>query len=99
MHPCIAPKIVIRVFTVLTLSAGFVHPTVSGGRYGINTGSAFGMESVPGAVATGSQLAHDPGSRSLYPVKTLLFVQAWLARATCVTILKTGPRAIELAIR
>jgi hypothetical protein len=29
-----------------------------------------GMESVPGAVATGSQLAHDPGSRSRDPVAT-----------------------------
>ncbi|MDX6500710.1 MAG: hypothetical protein QOG23_3970, partial [Blastocatellia bacterium] len=28
------------------------------------------MESVPGAVATGSQLAHDPGSRSRDPVAT-----------------------------
>jgi hypothetical protein len=28
------------------------------------------MESVPGAVATGSQLAHDPGSRSHDPVAT-----------------------------
>ncbi|MDX6290146.1 MAG: hypothetical protein QOH42_1945 [Blastocatellia bacterium] len=28
------------------------------------------MESVPGAVAPGSQLAHDPGSRSRDPVAT-----------------------------
>ncbi|MDX6500830.1 MAG: hypothetical protein QOG23_4090 [Blastocatellia bacterium] len=28
------------------------------------------MESVPGAVATRSQLAHDPGSRSRDPVAT-----------------------------
>jgi hypothetical protein len=32
--------------------------------------SADGMESVPGAVATGSQLTHDPGSRSRDPVAT-----------------------------
>src|SRR5438445_988765 len=32
--------------------------------------SADGMESVPGAVATGSQLTHDPGSRSRNPVAT-----------------------------
>ena len=32
--------------------------------------SADGMESVPGAVATGSQLTHDQESRSRYPVAT-----------------------------
>lgn len=37
----IAPKIVIRVSTVLTLSASLVYASVSGGRHGVNTGSAF----------------------------------------------------------
>ena len=32
--------------------------------------SVDGMESVPGAVATGSQLTHDPGSQSRDPVAT-----------------------------
>ena len=37
----IAPKIVIRVSTVLTLSASLVYASVSGGRHRVNTGSAF----------------------------------------------------------
>ena len=37
----IAPKIVIRVSTVLTLSAGLVYASVPGGSNGINSGSAF----------------------------------------------------------
>ena len=41
MRVCIAPKIVIRVFTVLTLSASLVCATVSAARHGDNTGSAF----------------------------------------------------------
>src|ERR1043166_1100211 len=41
MQLCIAPKIVIRVFTVLTLSATLVCASVSGGRYGVNTSSPF----------------------------------------------------------
>jgi len=41
----IAPKIVIRVSTVLTLSASLVCASVSGGRHGVNTGSALVMES------------------------------------------------------
>ena len=36
----IAPKIVIRVSTVLTLSASLVFASVPGGRDGVNTGSA-----------------------------------------------------------
>lgn len=36
----IAPKIVLRVFTVLTLSASLVNGSVSSGRHGVNTGSA-----------------------------------------------------------
>src|SRR5215471_1696100 len=40
----IAPKIVIRVSTVLTLSAGLVSASVSAGRYGVNTRSAFGTD-------------------------------------------------------
>ena len=41
MRPRIAPKIVIRVSTVLTLSASLVCASVSGGRQRVNTGSAF----------------------------------------------------------
>lgn len=37
----IAPKIVVRVSTVLTLSASLVYASVSGGRHGVKTGSAF----------------------------------------------------------
>src|SRR6201988_3644774 len=37
----IAPKLVIRVSTVLTLSASLVYASVPAGRYGVNTGSAF----------------------------------------------------------
>ena len=37
----IAPKIVIRVSTVVTLSASLVYGSVSGGRNGVNTGSTF----------------------------------------------------------
>jgi enterochelin esterase-like enzyme len=40
MHLCIAPKIVIRVFTVLTLGASLVQASVSGGRQRVNTGRA-----------------------------------------------------------
>ena len=40
MRLSIAPKIVIRVSTVLTLSASLVYASVSGGRHGVNTGSA-----------------------------------------------------------
>ena len=36
----IAPKIVLRVSTVLTLSVSLVYASVSGGRHGVNTGSA-----------------------------------------------------------
>jgi enterochelin esterase-like enzyme len=41
MRQCIAPKIVIRVSTVLTLSASLAYASVSGGRHGVNAGSAF----------------------------------------------------------
>ena len=37
MHLRIAPKIVIRVSTVLTLSASLVYASAPGGRYGVNT--------------------------------------------------------------
>ena len=37
----IAPKIVLRVSTVLTLSAGLVYASVSGARHRVNTGSTF----------------------------------------------------------
>ncbi|HXI24280.1 MAG TPA: alpha/beta hydrolase-fold protein [Pyrinomonadaceae bacterium] len=48
MRLCIAPKIVIRVFTVLTLSASLIYASVSGGRHGLNPGSAFAkQESAP----------------------------------------------------
>jgi enterochelin esterase family protein len=40
MRLSIAPKIVIRVSTVLTLGASLVCASVSGGRHGVNTGSA-----------------------------------------------------------
>src|SRR6266496_4303283 len=40
----IAPKIVVRVSTVLTLSASLVYASVSGGRHGVNTGSAFAKQ-------------------------------------------------------
>jgi enterochelin esterase-like enzyme len=40
MHLCIAPKIVIRVFTVLTLTASLICASVSGGRHGVIAGSA-----------------------------------------------------------
>jgi enterochelin esterase family protein len=40
MRLSIAPKIVIRVSTVLTLGASLVCALVSGGRHGVNTGSA-----------------------------------------------------------
>ena len=39
MRLCIAPKIVIRVSTVLILSASLVYASGSDGRYGVNTGS------------------------------------------------------------
>src|ERR1041384_7542434 len=55
MHPCIAPKIVIRVSTVLTLSASLVYASVSGGRQRVNNGSAFANQ--PGA-----QQVDDPPS-------------------------------------
>jgi enterochelin esterase-like enzyme len=61
MRPCIVPKIVTRVSTVLTLSASLVcAAAVSAARPRV---SAFGIE--PGAVATGSldcQLAIVPGT-------------------------------------
>src|SRR6185436_19821315 len=41
MRLCIAPKIVIRVSTVLVLSASLVCASVSGGHQRVNTGSAF----------------------------------------------------------
>ena len=40
MLPSIAPKIVIRVSTVLTLSASLVYASVSGAHQGLNTGSS-----------------------------------------------------------
>jgi enterochelin esterase-like enzyme len=40
MHLCIEPKIVIRVFTIVTLSASLICASVSGEGHGINTGSA-----------------------------------------------------------
>ena len=40
MRLSIAPKIVIRVSTILVLSASLVYASVSGGRHGVNTGSA-----------------------------------------------------------
>ena len=59
MRLCIAPKIVIRVSTVLTLSVSLVYAAVSGGRHGVNSGSGFDMQSVPGRVATGSLKSGD----------------------------------------
>src|ERR1041384_2905146 len=47
MHLCIAPKIVICVSTVLTLSASLVYASVSVGRQRVNNGSAFANQ--PGA--------------------------------------------------
>src|SRR5687768_16774895 len=41
MRLSIAPKIVIGVSTVLTLSVSLVYASVSGGRHGVNAGSAF----------------------------------------------------------
>ena len=41
MRVCIAPKIVIRVSTVLVFSASLVCASVAAGRHGDNTGSAF----------------------------------------------------------
>ena len=41
MRPSIAPKIVIRVSTVVVLSASLVYASVSGARQGLNTGSSF----------------------------------------------------------
>jgi len=45
MRARIAPKIVIRVSTVLTLTACLVSASFSSGHYEVNTCSAFGMES------------------------------------------------------
>jgi enterochelin esterase-like enzyme len=42
MHLCIAPKIVIRVFIVLSLSTSLVCASVPGERRGVNTSNAFG---------------------------------------------------------
>ena len=44
MRLCIAPKIVIRVFAVLVLSASLVYASVSGRRLGVNAGSAFAKQ-------------------------------------------------------
>jgi len=44
MHLRIAPKIVIRVFIALTLSASLVHASISGGGYGVKTGSALASQ-------------------------------------------------------
>jgi len=44
MRRSIVPKIVIRVSTVLTLSASLVYASISGGRVGVNTGSAFAKQ-------------------------------------------------------
>jgi hypothetical protein len=41
MRPSIAPKIVIRVSTVVVLSASLVYASVSGARQGLDTGSSF----------------------------------------------------------
>jgi len=49
----IAPKIVIRVSAILVLSMSVADALVSGPHRAVNTGNGFGMESVPGAVATG----------------------------------------------
>jgi hypothetical protein len=40
----IAPKFVVRVSTVLILTASFVYASVSSGRHGVNTGSAFAKQ-------------------------------------------------------
>src|SRR5215510_1387829 len=47
MRVCIAPKIVIRVSIVLTLSASLVCASVYAGRHGLNTGSAFANQQGP----------------------------------------------------
>jgi enterochelin esterase family protein len=46
MRRSIVPKIVIRVSTVLTLSASLVYASISGGRVGVNTGSAFAKQEI-----------------------------------------------------
>jgi enterochelin esterase family protein len=66
MHPCIAPKIVIRVSTVLTLSASLVYASVSGGRHRVNTGSAFANQ--PGA----QQVDDQPSSPRLAALQNRL---------------------------
>src|SRR6476619_359590 len=47
MHLRTAPKIVLRVSTVLTLSASLVYASAFGGHYGLNTESAANQENKP----------------------------------------------------